>query len=468
MEECATSHENCPGFSYWADSQLPTRVIYVGSDDREVRLFLSSGMNDINHGNATRGYTALSYVWGMDQDFKTTKENVNTRYQSLDVKCLPTTIQDAISVTRSLQIPYLWVDSLCIIQDLPTDVSNEISKMAQIYKSAIVTISAAKANNCEEGFLEPRQRISSILASSLQIPFRLPSQALQDLSQDPSRKERFMSRLGGLIKKNQSVSFGEISLCADMSCGHDISMANGHNVIEPITGRAWTLQESWLSARVLIYGEGPLRMKCLNGEKIDGYEFGRSQLYSFIIDDRFHFFPRKDNVPNGIRQGPNAIQSDQSMIKWNTGRDMIKIWISLVGEYSKRKLSEPNDKLRALSGLATEFYNISHDDFYAGIWKTKMTEQLLWYQIDDDPPRGLPSSYRAPSWSWASVEGKVTFSVFGSISFASTYDAPKPTPVTIISCSTIVTNPIERFGEVVAGELVLSAPAKRMSSNEIQ
>jgi hypothetical protein len=269
-----------------------------------------------------------------------------------------------------------------------------------------------------------------------------------------------------VIKKNQPVSFGEISLSADMSCGHDISRANGHDVKEPVDGRAWTLQESWLSARVLIYGEGPLRMKCLSGEKIDGYESSSSQLLS-LVEDRYHFFPRKDNVPNGTR--PEANVAIQSIIQsWHADRDMVKIWISLVQKFSKRALSEPNDKLRALSGIATEFHNMSRDDFYAGIWKSKMTEQLLWHQVGDDPPRGLPPSYRAPSWSWAAVEGNISFSVSASISISNNSGASKPTPVTIDSCSTTVANPIERFGEVVAGELVLSASARRMSLDEVQ
>jgi hypothetical protein len=204
----------------------------------------------------------------------------------------------------------------------------------------------------------------------------------------------------------------------------------------------------------------------LSGEKIDGYEFGSSQLLSLIVEDRNHFFPRKDNVPNGTR--PEANVAIRSIIQsWNADRDTVKIWISLVEEFSKRALSEPNDKLRALSGIATEFHNMCRDDFYAGMWKSKMTEQLLWHQVGDDPPRGLPPSYRAPSWSWAAVEGNVSFSVSASVSFSNT-DAPKPTLVTIDSCSTTVANPIERFGGVVAGELVLSAPARRMSLDEVQ
>jgi len=464
MDECAKAHKNCPGLSFWADAKLPTRVIDVGLDGGEVRLRSS---HDIDDRDAARGYAALSYVWGMDQP-KTMTYNVDERFESLTGVSLPQTIVDAIRTTRSLEIPYLWVDSLCILQDSSDDMSMEISRMAQIYKSAIVTISAAKANRCDEGFMQPRERVLSILASSPEVPFRLPDQ----VPQGPPRKKGILSRL---LRRNDNdqheASFGKVALCADMSCGHDLSKMTGHDITEPITKRAWTLQESWLSARVLIYGEGPLRWKCLSGEKIDGYEPGSQfGLLSVIAENRQRFFPEKDNIPGNAESSSDLLSTVQS---WRAGdHDIVRRWISLVETFSKRNLTKPEDKLPALSGIATEFHKISQDDFYAGLWKSRMIEQLLWHQVNDDPPRGLPPSYRAPSWSWAAVEGGVSFSVDAppSLSFltlGAPPDAPDPARLMIHGCTTTIAEPLQPFGRVVAGELVLSAPARQMSWDEV-
>lgn len=441
MEECAKSHPNCPRSSFWAEAPLPTRVIDVGLDGGEVRLRLS---HDISQDDAARGYSALSYVWGMDQP-KTATGNFAARSQSLGGISLPQTIVDAIQVTRSLGIPYLWVDSLCILQDSPDDISREISRMSQIYKSAIVTISAAKASHCDQGFLEPRQGVVSILGSSHAIPFRLLDQAT------PS-KNGLWSRLRGKNKnQRQQTSFGTVFLCMDLSCGHDLSVLTGHNIIEPITERAWTLQESWLSARLLIYGEGPLQWKCLSRADIDGYKYASMpQLTTLLSEDRHRFFPRKENGSTSV--AGTVFQPILSRFQsLSFEHKLTETWKNLVEEFSQRKLTVIHDKLPALSGIATEFHKISQDDFYAGLWKTAMVEQLLWHHAGDDPPRSLPASFRAPSWSWAAVEGKISFSVSASISISSGSTVAQTDKVTIHNCSTTVLNLIEPFGRVSGG-----------------
>jgi hypothetical protein len=88
----------------------------------------------------------------------------------------------------------------------------------------------------------------------------------------------------------------------------------------------------------------------LSGVKINGYEFGYSQLLS-LVEDRYPFFPRKDNDPNGTG-------SEANVAIWPTiqfgfaGRDMVKRWVSPVEEFSKWALSDLPDKLRALPGIA--------------------------------------------------------------------------------------------------------------------
>jgi hypothetical protein len=105
---------------------------------------------------------------------------------------------------------------------------------------------------------------------------------------------------------------------------------------------------------------------------------------------------------------------------WQAGRDLdlSQKLMSLVKSFSQRNLTMPDDKLPALSGIATEFCKVSRDDYNASLWKSNLAEQLLWHQIGENPRRGLPPAYRAPSWSWAAVDGRVSFSVSASISSA--------------------------------------------------
>ena len=63
-------------------------------------------------------------------------------------------LQDAVVVTRLLGLRYLWIDSLCIIQDSKSDWEEEGSKMDQVYKNAYVTLAATSATTSHDGFLQ--------------------------------------------------------------------------------------------------------------------------------------------------------------------------------------------------------------------------------------------------------------------------------------------------------------------------
>lgn len=137
--ECGTRDEH---------PRLPTRVLDVGSviDSPSIRLHIPS--------EDQRGeYLALSYCWGGAQPLVTTTKNLDTMKSGfLDLE-LPLTLRDAVKVTRSMGIRYLWIDALCILQDSPDDKSREIARMGQIYKNSTATIIAATAKSASEGFL---------------------------------------------------------------------------------------------------------------------------------------------------------------------------------------------------------------------------------------------------------------------------------------------------------------------------
>ena len=76
--------------------------------------------------------------------------------RGISLQQLPPSIQDAIFVTRGLGIQYLWVDSLCILQDSAADKATEIGKMRSIFRNSTVTVGAGSACSVHDGFLQPR------------------------------------------------------------------------------------------------------------------------------------------------------------------------------------------------------------------------------------------------------------------------------------------------------------------------
>ncbi|OCL02310.1 HET-domain-containing protein, partial [Glonium stellatum] len=140
IKDCERNHPACRR----PDAQpLPTRVIKVGSRNSELKLYTSK--------NESSRYISLSHCWGGVKSMTLTKDNLNSMAARIPFASLPKTFSDAINITRRLGVPYLWIDSLCIIQDSAEDWEVEAAKMSDIYANAYLTIAADGAANSHGG-----------------------------------------------------------------------------------------------------------------------------------------------------------------------------------------------------------------------------------------------------------------------------------------------------------------------------
>jgi hypothetical protein len=147
LSECHSSHLQCR----FEDTEFrPTRLLKVipVTADGMVRLVHSKVCL-----KGTIIWCALSCVWGGEQPFKTTKSTLECNSNGILLSSLSPALQDAVTVCRAFQISWLWVDSLCIVQDDPEDVATELVAMSRIYSQAYLTISAACSKTVRKGFL---------------------------------------------------------------------------------------------------------------------------------------------------------------------------------------------------------------------------------------------------------------------------------------------------------------------------
>jgi len=147
LEECKRNHPACRIDRMGEDSKdalltktskLPRRVIDVGKcSDSTIRLFESP--------DSEGEYVALSHRWPTDpsKHYTTTRDNIKNRKQGMRLEDMPETFQDAVRVSRELGFRYLWIDSLCIIQDDPADWDQQSVLMGQIYYRATITLMSA-------------------------------------------------------------------------------------------------------------------------------------------------------------------------------------------------------------------------------------------------------------------------------------------------------------------------------------
>jgi hypothetical protein len=99
------------------------------------------------------GYACLSHCWGSGADIvKTLGDNLQTHLsEGIRIDVLPATFKDAVEICRRLHIAFLWIDSLCIIQDNEDDWRMQAASMADIYENSRITIAASAAKDSTEG-----------------------------------------------------------------------------------------------------------------------------------------------------------------------------------------------------------------------------------------------------------------------------------------------------------------------------
>lgn len=151
---------------------LPTRLLDVG-DDAKKRSRLICDTSDLPK---SAKYLALSHRWGSHSEpgepdllegkiICTYLKNMHMLKQGINDTDFPPKYQDAITIARQLNVQYIWIDSLCIIQqdksnpldkDNGTDWAKEAERMEQVFHSAYATIAACCANSPAERFLKPR------------------------------------------------------------------------------------------------------------------------------------------------------------------------------------------------------------------------------------------------------------------------------------------------------------------------
>ncbi|CZR56908.1 uncharacterized protein PAC_06797 [Phialocephala subalpina] len=345
---------------------LPARVIDVGITDGEVSLHLTE------QGEVGRRFT-LSWCWGGPTTLppKLQKTDTSTQKPALYIKkskgesllleqgnripfdILPPVFQDAIHLTRKLGEKYLWIDSLCIIQNCKQDWVEQAALMGDIYRDSILCISANAASNCQEGIFYPSQKLRDQVLESykVQIPY---------------------------FNSNYPKIEGTI---------YPLRMAlkDALHVSDPLGERAWTFQESALSPRELIWTNLEVKWHCRTARFSEKYP--SCEIASKKSKANF----KRDLAQN---QSPSI--------------DPRELWRRVVQSFSFRSITYSTDIFPAIGGIAREIQMLSKGGlgaYYAGLWEKGMYEGLLWSMTSLKPDDFADDrrNYVAPSWSWAST-----------------------------------------------------------------
>lgn len=353
LEACQRSHEGCRRDDR---PELPTRVVYVGSKDRSVRLYHSKP-------SERDDYVALSYCWGKSQPLTTTRENLQMMINGISWDQVPKTLREAMEFTRKLGVPYIWIDALCIIQNDAQDWEIEAARMRTIYEHALLTLSATSSPDVSIGCFLPRTKPAHRLSAP-----------------DVFVRISCTTTHASLFKYAQDGNGIDFSPYAAMS-------------------RGWIFQERLLSPRILYAAYDELIWECracitCECSPVDRY---RGLGVNAVTEYKKHEWERQQF---GEEYGDDHATA---------AAGIVRIWLDLLAAYSHREFGFYSDRLVALSGIAQKFQNLDRlGEYHAGIWQFSMVTQLAWARW---PGQRIRESARVggPSWSWAAVNQPVIF-----------------------------------------------------------
>jgi hypothetical protein len=249
--------------------------------------------------------------------------------------------------------------------------------MGSIYSNAYLVISADGASCCTDGFLPEEEDYS------WEIVYRQPfSEGNEDAE---------------VVRLAREVDASE----------HQRKPYNSRSLdIEALSQRGWSMQECILPHRILHFTEEELIWECSTD---CACECGNTRIHNLWKHHDYNLIndPRIQHVD----ERPYFNVHIDDFLRGKSAESTCWIWERLMEQYSQRFLTLPGDKIAAISGLARLFQKslgASPTDYIAGLWKTDLPICLLWHVTGSSTP-SRPVEWRAPSWSWASVDGGVGF-----------------------------------------------------------
>ena len=352
-ETCLERHEDCNRKrreQVEGGQWYPTRLIKISRWSNKLRLIVT----DEERPNGP--YLTLSHCWGKADFIQLTQSSMSGFRKDIPYRELPKTFQDAISVAQRLGIYHIWIDSLCIIQREQSlaDWKLEAPKMDKVYSHAALNIAATGASDSSKGLFFPRRaEVMDLPEIRLDWSFRVKSSIRYSILDRDYWKRLVMD--------------------------------------EPLIRRAWVVQERLLAPRVLHFGSRQLFWECSGCDASEDYPVGLPVV--LLRSDQQSLFKFFDETVLKLVESSHPTPAHA-------------VWQRALSSYTHASLTNSEDKLIALAGIAGELSPILFNSYVAGLWKEYMATELLWY-VNPGCVSSRQQKYRAPSFSWASVDGAV-------------------------------------------------------------
>lgn len=393
IEDCLQNHPECnenflsKGRTP-ADVKLPTRLIFVGEepDGQLAPRLVFPRVSDVQ---VDFRYLTLSHSWALTgKSIMLTTSNLERFHTTgIPLEDLSPTFRDALTITRELGFQYIWIDSLCIIQDSDEDWEKEALTMSDVYGHSSCNISACGGLGIDGCFLS-----------------RNP------LSLFPCRIRRDAEE-AGISKEACAYVFKDEWPPSVRLVDRDAT---------PLLSRGWCVQERLLSARVVYFGAEEVFWECCH-HVVKESSPPKKWMKDLVSENapwvsqkaRFQELCNPEHIVADMR--PPSRARELGWVPFNKVKTvepsilrLYLCWYRIVSDYSLACLTRTTDRLMALAGIASAIEQSRGWTYVAGTWKEFWPLDLLWC-FTTPQERRMASGIHAPSWSWAAKEGRKSF-----------------------------------------------------------
>ncbi|KAI1176227.1 hypothetical protein F4777DRAFT_588102 [Nemania sp. FL0916] len=341
IQECDANHETCRRFdTEEGDDKLeftmPTRLVKLGNP---LQLVESVSIE-------ASPYVALSHCWGKTESLCTTNGNIAQLRKSIEFSDLPKNFRDAVQVTRGIGIEYLWIDSLCIIQDDKDDWEHESTQMEQVFSFAYCTIGASSSKSSAEGFFYDRCRRRCV--------------------------------------QLETTNTGKLYVCRNIDDFHrDVELGE-------LNSRGWVLQERALSRRSIFYTTTQVYWECGAGVHCETLTRLKNAKAALLGDARF-----PSSALEYYRDGRQMLV--QNLYERYSGLAFTHNWDRPVAILGLQERLARAFKTRGAHGLFSTYFR------RLLLWKRSGTHHMI--RIKEH----AGARHHIPTWSWFSKVGAIEY-----------------------------------------------------------
>jgi hypothetical protein len=345
INDCERDHKDC---RVAHAPILPKRVVQIVPDAigaLKVRLFEPKPVTESR-------YACLSHCWGKTQILRTVSDNIEGLKDEIPWGSLSKTFQDAIEFSHAIGLQYIWIDSLCIIQDSAHDWESEAAKMADYYANCHITLAATASIDGSVGFFPKLAEYDKPL-------------------------------------EIQGIHNGQrYHLIAETGTSHPYEVQPDSFLIPefPLMTRGWVYQEQILSRRYVHFCAKEIVWDC------------RSQTlcqcesrYENTRWDLFRTNSSRSIMRNNVKNGGATKQRE--------------LWHDNIMSMMELEFTYLSDRLPAMAGIVSQFAELFNTRYLAGLWETTFIIDSCWFM--DEVSRRPKELRTIPSWSWASVTGGI-------------------------------------------------------------